>query len=235
MNDVSARFEEEREFVLKNINVEVKQGSFVTLVGPSGTGKSTLLRVILGLMTESGGKIEKHFKKPAMVFQKHALFPWLTAEENVSFGPKMLGMGSKEREKISREKLLEVGLAGFENKYPNEISGGQSQRVGLARALAISPDILFLDEPFSSLDTVTTEALKNDLLSIWKNYNMTIFMVNHLIPDAVELSDEILVMSPHPGEIKRTIKIDLPRPRNTRDERFFHYVDELMDELKKVS
>jgi len=221
--------------VLKDISFSIPTGSFVSLIGPSGAGKSTLTRIILDLMPHTSGTIVRNFSRPAMVFQNYALFPWLTALQNVAFGLKMDGMPRAEREKIAREKLQEVGLEHFESHYPAALSGGQRQRVGLARALAISPDLLIMDEPFSNLDTITAEALKADLLKIWRAYGMTIFMVNHLIPDAIELSDQVLVMSARPGRIQETIAINLTRPRDTRSERFFKEVDYLTEIIRNVS
>ncbi len=232
---LSANFESNGLQVIKDINLSVEKGSFISIIGPSGAGKSTLLRLVLGLMKPSHGKIVKNFKEPAMVFQNHALFPWLNTLENVEFGLKMKNLDEEKRKKIAKEKLSEVGLSGYGERFPDELSGGQHQRVGLARALAISPDLLILDEPFSSLDTITSQALKKDLLSVWHTYNMTIFMVNHLIPDAVELSDKIFIMSPLPGEIKKTMHISLPRPRDTRSGEFFKYVDELTEEVRRIS
>jgi len=234
---VSARFEDEKDtnkLALRDISFSAKKGSFVSLAGPSGAGKSTLLRALLGLMKVKSGQVVRNFKRPGMVFQNYALFPWLTALENVAFGLKMSGKGRRERERIAREKLVEVGLSHLEKHYPSALSGGQRQRVGLARALAITPDLLILDEPFSNLDTITAEELKKDLLKIWRQYGMTIFMVNHLIPDAVELSDEVVLMSAHPGEIRKTIAIDLPRPRDVRDPRFYRYVDDLTNEMRSL-
>jgi NitT/TauT family transport system ATP-binding protein len=193
------------------------------------------MRVILGLMPHASGDIVRNFYRPAMVFQNYALFPWLSALDNVAFGLRMEGMGRKEREHIAREKLKEVGLEHLENRYPAALSGGQRQRVGLARALAISPDILIMDEPFSNLDTTTAESLKTDLLKIWRTYGMTILMVNHLIPDAIELSDQIIVMGTHPGHIEKVLAIDLPRPRDTRDPQFFRDVDSLTEVIRTVS
>ncbi|MEJ0053979.1 MAG: ABC transporter ATP-binding protein [bacterium] len=236
LKDVSIGFHDDLAHgdVLRNISFFLKKGSFVSISGPSGAGKSTLLRAILGLIPVREGEIARDFKKPAMVFQNYALFPWLTALENVAYGLKMEGMGRKEREKIAREKLMEVGLPHLERHYPGALSGGQRQRVGLARALAVSPDLLLMDEPFSNLDTITAEELKADLLKLWKQYGMTILMVNHLIPDAIELSDEILIMGAHPGMVRKTIAIDLPRPRNPRSPEFFSYVDRLTEELRTL-
>ena len=220
---------------LKDISFSVSAGGFVSVAGPSGAGKSTLMRVILGLMPHTSGTIVRNFSKSAMVFQNYALFPWLTALENAAFGLRMQGMPRKERERIAREKLKEVELGHLENHYPNALSGGQRQRVGLARALAISPDLLIMDEPFSNLDTITAEALKADLLKIWRAYGMTILMVNHLIPDAIELSDQIIVMGAHPGHIEKTMLVDLPRPRDVRSAQFFKHVDLLTEIIRTVS
>ena len=236
LSRISARYADEREqFVLKDVTLTVPKGGFVSIAGPSGAGKSTLLRVILGLMPEASGIITRNFSRPGMVFQNYALFPWLSALDNAAFGLKMAGVGKAARERAAREKLKEVGLASFEHHYPGELSGGQRQRVGLARALAINPDLLILDEPFSNLDTITAEALKADLLRIWQTYRMSILMVNHLIPDAVELSDTVVVMSAHPGSTKRALTIDLPRPRDTREGKFYRLVDELTEAVRAVS
>ena len=221
--------------VLSDITFAIPTGGFVSITGPSGSGKSTLMRIILGLMPLDSGTIVRNFAKSAMVFQNYALFPWLTALENVAFGLKMAGLSRKEREHIARTKLVEVGLKGFEAHYPVALSGGQRQRVGLARALAIEPDFLVMDEPFSNLDTITAEALKADLMKIWRTYGITILMVNHLIPDAVELSDHIIVMSAHPGRIHKVMPIELPRPRDTRGPQFFAHVDALTELIRKVS
>jgi len=249
LSRVSALFSDEETkniSVLKDISFSIPAGSFVSIIGPSGAGKSTLMRVILGLMPHESGDIVRNFSRPAMVFQNYAIFPWLSALDNIAFGLKMEGVPRKEREHIAREKLKEVGLEHLEHRCPFALSGGQRQRVGLARALAISPDLLIMDEPFSNLDTITVESLKADLLKIWRAYGMTILMVNHLIPDAIELSDQVIVMgSPstksdlvlgkHPGTIRETINISLPRPRDTRAERFFKEVDYLTEIVRNVS
>lgn len=238
LSRVSAHFADEkvRELpVLRDISFTVTSGSFVSIIGPSGAGKSTLMRVILGLMPATSGEVVRNFARPAMVFQNYALFPWLTTLENVAFGLRMDGMSRTERERIAREKLKEVGLLHLEAHYPAALSGGQRQRVGLARALAISPDLLIMDEPFSNLDTITSEALKADLLKIWRAYGMTILMVNHLIPDTIELSDQILLMGSHPGHIEKTITISLPRPRDTRGQPFFKHVDQLTEYIRAIS
>lgn len=238
LSRVSARFGDEGRHelsALKDITLSVPAGSFVSVIGASGSGKSTLMRVILGLLPQTSGEIVRNFVRPAMVFQNYALFPWLTALENVAFGLQMQGASRREREHLAREKLAEVGLAHLEKHYPAALSGGQRQRIGLARALAISPDLLVMDEPFSNLDTITAEALKADLLRIWRSYGMTILMVNHLIPDAIELSDMIVLMNAHPGRIEATIPVTLPRPRDTRSSHFFKEVDTLTEAIRRIS
>ncbi len=237
LSRVSARFaDEERDVLaLRDISFSIPTGSFVSIAGPSGAGKSTLMRIILGLMPHESGTIVRNFSRPAMVFQNYALFPWLTALDNVAFGLHMQGVPRKEREHVAREKLKEVGLEHVDHRYPAALSGGQRQRVGLARALAISPDLLIMDEPFSNLDTITAEALKADLLKIWQAYGMTILMVNHLIPDAIELSDQIIVMGAHPGHLEETLPIDLPRPRDPRSANFFKEVDHLTEIIRTIS
>jgi len=238
LSHVTAHFADEtaRETsALKDVTFSIPTGSFVSIIGPSGAGKSTLMRVILGLMPHTSGDIVRNFHRSAMVFQNYALFPWLSALDNVAFGLRMEGVSRKEREHVAREKLKEVGLLHLEHHYPAALSGGQRQRVGLARALAISPDLLIMDEPFSNLDTITSEALKADLLKIWRSYGMTILMVNHLIPDAIELSDRIIVMGAHPGHVVKVFAVDLPRPRDTRGEHFFSEVDLLTEEIRNIS
>ncbi len=237
LSRVCASFADEGKEVpaLKDISFSVPTGGFVSIIGPSGAGKSTLLRVILGLMPHASGTIVRNFSRPAMVFQNYALFPWLSALENTAFGLRMEGVPRRERERIAREKLKEVGLGHLENHYPVALSGGQRQRVGLARALAISPDLLIMDEPFSNLDTITAEALKADLLKIWRAYGMTVLMVNHLVPDAVELSDQIIVMGAHPGHVEKIMSVDLPRPRDARGAQFFKHVDSLTEIIRAIS
>jgi NitT/TauT family transport system ATP-binding protein len=238
LSRVCARFADEKRkgpSVLKDVSFSVARGSFVSIIGPSGAGKSTLARVILGMMPHESGEIVRNFSQPAMVFQNYALFPWLSALENVAFGLKMAGVSRPERERVAREKLKEVGLLHLEKHFPNALSGGQRQRVGLARALAISPDLLIMDEPFSNLDTITSEALKADLLKIWRTYGMTILMVNHLIPDAIELSDQIIVMGAHPGRVEKIFPVNLVRPRDARGEQFFGEVDMLTEHIRAVS
>ncbi len=236
--------EDKKKFeAIRDVSFSVKPGSFTAIVGPSGGGKSTLLRIIAGLIKPTGGDIKIETNKIALVFQNFALFPWLTAFENIEFGLKMSARGGSasggkfltknDRHKIVHQKIAEVGLTGFEHKYPKELSGGMRQRVGLARALAVSPDLLLMDEPFSSLDTFTAEKLRKDLLDIWLKYKMTIVMVTHLIEEAVALGDEVIVLSARPAQVKSTTPIPLPRPRNLRSPEFFRLVDELTAQIEQ--
>lgn len=237
LSRVNARFADQKRnaLALKDVSLSIPAGSFVSVVGPSGAGKSTLMRVVLGLMRPESGTIVRNFSNPAMVFQNYALFPWLTALDNVAFGLRMRGVRRQERYRLAQEKLREVGLEHLGGHYPSALSGGQRQRIGLARALAISPDLLIMDEPFSNLDTITAEALKADLLKIWRAYGMTILMVNHLIPDAIELSDHIVILGAHPGHVEKTLAVDLPRPRDIRSDPFFKHVDALTELIRTIS
>ncbi|MGD0976912.1 MAG: ABC transporter ATP-binding protein [Minisyncoccia bacterium] len=235
IEDLSYRVKEEnrKDFeILKNISFDVGKGEFLSIVGPSGCGKSTLLRIISGLLKPTHGRLEINVKKMAMVFQNFAIFPWLTVSENIEFGLKMAGMPTKQRRMIVDEKVAEVGLAGFEKKLPKELSGGMRQRVGLARALAVSPELLLMDEPFSSLDTFTAQKLRTDLLNIWEKYGMTIVMVTHLIEEALQMSDRVVVVSKRPSSVKQIHEINLTRPRDMRSEHFFSFIDKISAEIE---
>lgn len=218
--------------VIKDISFDVNDGEFISLVGPSGCGKSTILKIIANLIKAKKGSIVLNASKVAFIFQNFALFPWLTVKDNIEFGLKMNDVSKKERNKISKEKIKEVGLSGFEDKYPKELSGGMKQRVGIARALAISPDLLLMDEPFSSLDTLTAEKLRIDLLDIWTKYKMTVVMVTHLVEEAVELSDRVLVLNPRPTSIKDSITIKSLRPRDKRSDDYYKIVDHITKNIK---
>lgn len=238
LNGVSYRFPDEPSAArptLQNVSLSVRRGSFVSLVGPSGAGKSTLLRVIAGLIPPAEGAVTRSYERPAMIFQSFALFPWLSALENAAFGLRMQGMPKDKREHIAREKLAEVGLAGRERAYPAELSGGMRQRVSVARALAISPDLLLMDEPFSSLDGITAMSLKDDILALWEKYRMTVIMVNHLLPDAVELSDDIFVVGGAPTSVLHHHRVSLSRPRNARSADAFALIDALTAQIRKAS
>lgn len=229
--------------VLANVDIQVYEGEFLSILGPSGAGKSTLLRILVGLTTPSRGEILYHGvplstanPKIAMVFQSFALFPWLTVLENVELGLKTFGLP----ETIVRERAVSmldlVGLDGFEDAYPRELSGGMRQRVGIARALVIEPEILFMDEPFSALDILTADNLRGELINLWIKKKMpikSIIFVTHNIEEAVFLADRAVILSNNPGRIKADIPIELPhiRDRNSRD--FKYAVDRIFTILSK--
>lgn len=219
--------------VLKDVSITAHHGEFVSIIGPSGCGKSTMLKIITGLIEPKKGIINSNSKEMAVVFQSFALFPWLTVKENIEFGLKMNGVSKKERSKISMEKIHEVELSGFENKYPSELSGGMKQRVGIARALAVSPDLLLMDEPFSSLDELTAERLRVKLLEIWLKYKMTVIMVTHLVEEAVELSDRVIIFSQRPASVKEVLEIKIEKPRDKRSKEYFDLVDKIESKIEK--
>jgi len=207
---------------LKNVNLEIKQGEFISLLGPSGCGKTTLLRAIADLQQPTSGTVTIREQSPreirlqkkfGIVFQNPVLYEWRTVRKNVCMPMELMGMPRKDRtERVS--KMLElVGLMEFGKHYPHELSGGMQQRVGIARALAIRPEILLMDEPFSALDEFTKEKLHEDLLRIWRKTNKTVLFVTHNIQEAVFLSDRVVVLSPHPGRVSAVVDITLPRPR----------------------
>ncbi len=218
--------------VLKNISIDVYPGEFVSIIGPSGCGKSTFLKIISSLIKLKKGSVVSSSKEMSMIFQNFALFPWLTVRENIGFGLKMKGMIKKDREKIIAEKIEEVELSGFENKYPAGLSGGMKQRVGIARALAVNPDLLLMDEPFSSLDEITAEHLRTKLQEIWLRYKMTIIMVTHLVEEAVELSDRVIIFSKRPASVKNTVTVNMNRPRDKRSKEYYDLVDQIDKQIE---
>jgi len=223
--------------VLEGITFDVREGEFVSIIGPSGCGKSTLLRVIAGLLVPSEGVILFNGEplrgptpKITMVFQNFALFPWLTALENVELALINLVSSEEERRKRAKEALKLVGLEGFEDALPKELSGGMKQRVSFARALVSEPEVLLMDEPFSNLDALSAEHLRREVEELVKRSGAApkaAVMVSHNVEEVVQLSDKVLVFGERPGRIIATIEIDLPRPRSPRLPRFSKYVDEL--------
>jgi ABC-type nitrate/sulfonate/bicarbonate transport system ATPase subunit len=205
---------------LDRISLDVETNEFSVIVGPSGCGKSSLLRVVAGLVTPtegearlSGRPIKAPGKDRGMVFQSYTLFPWLTVQKNVEFGLKIAGLSVKERAEIARSFIAQVGLEGFENAYPKQLSGGMMQRVALARALANDPEILLMDEPFGALDSQTRSLMQELLLNIWEHSKKTVLFITHDIDEAILLGDNVYVMTARPGSIKEQIAIDIPRPR----------------------
>ncbi len=213
--------------VLDDVSFDVVPGEFLCIVGLSGGGKSTLLRILVGLQKQSEGKIINMPEQVGFVFQNFALFPWLNVESNISYGLRMQGLSKTQIHKRVREEIDRIGLEGFEKSHPKELSGGMKQRVGIARALAVHPKVLLLDEPFSALDEITAKGLRHDLLRIHQQTKETVIMVTHLVEEAVELADRIIVMSPRPGRVRKIIDNTMPRPRSTRSSEFFKLVDEI--------
>lgn len=221
--------------VIAPTDLSIFGGTIVALLGPSGSGKSTLLRMLSGLAEPSSGEVRWHGKplngqipNVAIVFQSFALFPWLSVLENVEAPLEALGIDSTERRSRALAILDTVGLDGFENAYPKELSGGMKQRVGFARALVVQPEVLFMDEPFSALDVLTAENLRGELLELWLNKKMpisTIFIVTHNIEEAVLLADRVIVLGRNPGHIRADFQLGLHHPRNRKSGPFTEYVD----------
>ncbi len=221
--------------VLDRVDFTLRDGEIVAILGKSGSGKSTFLRILAGLVPPSDGAVQYRGRivtEPAhgiaMVFQSYALFPWLTVLGNVELGLEAQGVASAERRRQAVAAIDVIGLDGFENAYPKELSGGMRQRVGFARALVVNPDILLLDEPFSSLDVLTAETLRGDLLDLWDEGRIPtkgIVIVSHNIEEAVEIADRILIFSSDPGRIRAEIPLTQPRPRGWESNEFRQTVD----------
>ncbi len=206
---------------LQGLDLEVSHGEFLSVVGPSGCGKSTFLNVLLGLLKPDQGDLQLGGKKitgpgyeRAMVFQEFGLLPWRTVLANVELGAELKGVPASIRRERSRELIHLVGLTGFENHYPHELSGGMKQRVGLARALATDPEVLLMDEPFAALDAQTRDLMQMELLQVWDRTKKTVIFVTHSIEEAAYLSDRVVVMTSRPGRAKKVLDIKLPRPRD---------------------
>lgn len=230
--------------VLESLSLTVPELEFLVLLGPSGCGKSTLLRIIDGIESCDSGQIILDGQDVTgttghgrgMVFQSFELFPWRTALDNVAFGLEVAGMARKERLEAARECINLVGLSGFENAYPHELSGGMQQRVGIARALAIKPSILLMDEPYGALDVQTRDLLQDELLNIWEREKKTVIFVTHSIEEALYLADRIVVMSPRPGRIEKIINVPFERPRRDSikaDPEFLRMRRQIWELLKK--
>jgi NitT/TauT family transport system ATP-binding protein len=230
----------QRFVALRDVSLEVQAGEFISLVGASGCGKTTLLRIVDGLVPPSRGEVlvnGQAVTKPGpdrgFVFQQDALFPWRTVIDNIVFGLEV--QGKAKREAIARADALVrlVGLGGFERHYPHELSGGMRQRANLARALTIDPDILLMDEPFAALDAQTREIMQSELLRIWRNNRKTVLFVTHQIDEAVYLADRVVVMTSRPGQIKAVLDVDIPRPRDLSVKRTPQFL-ELVDIIWKM-
>ncbi len=221
---------------LKNIDLEISEGEFFVFLGPSGSGKSTLLKIINGFEPPSSGKItlrpDINLTDFSFIFQQFALFPWLTVRRNIELGIIARDFLKSDLERIVKTELKRMGLEKFAEAYPKELSGGMRQRVGIGRALAQKPKIIFMDEPFSELDSFTAEELRQELLKIWRDTKLTIIMVTHLIEEALELADRIAIMTPLPGQIEKILTNNLPRPRNKRSPKFYRLYDEIYRLIK---
>ena len=224
---------------LNNINLSVNEHEFICLLGPSGSGKSTLLRLLSGLEKPTKGEIlvmDRRISSPildaGMVFQEYSLMPWLNIIDNVSFGLKLKKMTKSERYKNANNILNRFGLSEFKQSFPYELSGGMQQRAAIARSIANSPKILYMDEPFGALDAYTRYKMQEELVEFWLEEKRTVIFVTHSVEEAVLLGTRVIVMSPRPGEIIEDFKIDLRYPRNRRDEGFGGYFDKLMNSMK---
>ena len=206
--------------VLQDINLEFRSGSFNTIVGTSGCGKSTLLKMMAGLyaptegtITLDGDRITGTGRERGMVFQQDAVFPWMTVARNISYGPRLRGARKRRQREIEAKWVDIVGLKGFEDRWPRELSGGMRKRVDIGRVYANDPEVLLMDEPFGALDAQTKERMQADLLDAWRENKKTVIFVTHDLEEAIFLSDEVIVMSARPGRIRHIEEISLPRPR----------------------
>jgi NitT/TauT family transport system ATP-binding protein len=245
VDDIVVRFETSEGAIaaVDDVSFKVRPGEFLSLIGPSGCGKSTLFNVIGGLLTEHAGKVQVAgetisgpHRSIGMVFQEESTFPWRTVTDNVAFPLERVGMQKPKRVERARHFIKLVGLDGFENRYPGELSGGMRQRVSLARTLASEPKILLMDEPFAALDEQTRLLLGDKVLQIQQELKQTTLLITHNITEAVQMSDRILVMTYRPGKVKRIVDIDLPRPRTSEivgSEAFGRYVAQIWNDLRE--
>lgn len=247
VRDLRLRFGTRRQQVLAvdGVSLDVRPGEFVSLIGPSGCGKSTLLNAVAGLVqTTEGGVfldgrlIDGPGPERGVVFQQYSLFPWMTVRKNVEFGLKMQGLPASSRESSARTLLGLAGLLAFENHYPEQLSGGMKQRVGIVRALAASPKVLLMDEPFGALDSQTRMIMQQILTNMWQRFRLSVLFVTHDIEEAIFLSDRVYVMTARPGRIKAVVDVPLPRPRAAADmmsEDFLQILQTLRSQIREES
>src|SRR5437868_12954828 len=222
--------------VLQHIDLDVSEGEFVCILGPSGCGKSTLLNIVGGFLQQSTGEVKIDGEpvtgpdpRRIFVFQERGVFPWLTVEGNIGFG--LFKLSKEEKARRIAHYVNLVGLAGFEHAYPQELSGGMKQRLEVARALAVNPDMLFLDEPFGALDSITRLIMRKELLRIWGAERKTILFVTHDIEESVQLADRVVVMSARPAKIGRIVDIDIPHPRDISSEKYLGLRDGILEAI----
>ncbi|OIQ98151.1 bicarbonate transport ATP-binding protein CmpC [mine drainage metagenome] len=247
VRDLRLQFGTRRQQVLAvdGVSLEVQPGEFVSLIGPSGCGKSTLLNAVAGLVqaTEGGAFLDGRLidgpgPERGVVFQQYSLFPWMTVRKNVEFGLKMQGLPASSRESSARTLLGLAGLLAFENHYPEQLSGGMKQRVGIVRALAASPKVLLMDEPFGALDSQTRMIMQQILTNMWQRFRLSVLFVTHDIEEAIFLSDRVYVMTARPGRIKAVVDVPLPRPRVAADmmsEAFLQILQTLRSQIREES
>ena len=232
-----------RLLALDNVNLAVEEGEFVTIVGPSGCGKTTFINIADGLLKPTAGRITldgRMIQGPgrdrAMVFQDPCLMPWRTVFKNVTFGLECQGKDGQAEKERANSFIKLVGLAGFEDHFPHELSGGMQQRCNLARALAVDPEILIMDEPFAALDAQTREIMQLELLRIWRAAKKTVLFITHQINEAIYLADRVIIFGARPGRVKDTLKINIPRPRDLavkRSKQFLEYEDYLWNQIEE--
>jgi NitT/TauT family transport system ATP-binding protein len=222
--------------VLNDIDLEVREGEFVCLVGPSGCGKSTLLNVMGGFLSPTSGQVRIDGQvvrgpdpRRIFVFQERGVFPWLTVEGNIGFG--LFKLSRSEREQRIKRYVNMVGLQGFEEAYPSELSGGMKQRLEVARAFAVNPDMLYLDEPFGALDSITRLVMRGELLRIWEAERKTVIFVTHDIDEAVQLADRVVVLSARPASIQQIVNIDIAHPRDISSPRYLELRDGILRQI----
>ena len=247
IRDLGVRFGAKDKAVqaVKDVTLNVQPSEFVSLIGPSGCGKSTLLSIVAGFVKPSSGEVRldgQMITKPGsdrgVVFQQYSLFPWMSVRKNVEFGLRMSGVSRSQREKTARTLLGLAGLLAFENHYPDQLSGGMKQRIGIVRALATSPQVLLMDEPFGALDTQTRVVMQEILTNMWQQFRISVLFITHDIEEAIFLSDRIYVMTARPGRIKAEIKVPLPRPRTagmTDTPQFMELVNKLKGLIREES
>jgi NitT/TauT family transport system ATP-binding protein len=226
----------QQKTVIDQLNLDVREGEFVCILGPSGCGKSTLLNIIAGFLSPTSGQVlidgrpvDGPNPRRIFVFQERGVFPWLTVTGNIGFG---LGhLPRPERQARIAHYIKMVGLDGCEDAYPHELSGGMNQRVEVARALAVDPDVLYLDEPFGALDSITRHIMRGELLRIWQLEKKTVLFVTHDIEESIQLADRVVVMSTRPATIRRIVEIDIPHPRDLSSPRYLALRDSILEEI----